>query len=170
LKITVTETVGLLGLAAMFVMVYRIFAGGIAIAAKRNSPWRMASVFVLSLVPISLAYHLAHYFTYLLIQGQLAIPLASDPFGYGWNLLGTSAFRIDVGLVNARVAWYTAVVAIVAGHIVAVYVAHVIALQEFREHRVVVRSQLVMLVLMVGYTTASLWIIAQPIVEFGGAG
>lgn len=29
-------------------------------------------------------------------------------------------------------------------------------------------SQLVMLVLMVGYTTGSLWIIAQPIVEFGG--
>jgi len=33
----------------------------------------------------------------------------------------------------------------------------------------VIRSQLVMLVLMVGYTTASLWIIAQPIVEFGTA-
>ena len=170
LKITLTLTVGLLGFAAMFVLVYHIFAGGIALAANHNSPSLMASAFVLSLVPISLAYHLAHYFTYLLIQGQLAIPLASDPFGYGWNLLGTSTFRPDVGLVNARVAWYTAVVAIVAGHIVAVYIAHVVALQEFRERRAVVRSQLVMLVLMVGYTTASLWIIAQPIVEFGGSG
>jgi hypothetical protein len=127
-------------------------------------------VFVLSLVPIALAYHLAHYFTYLLIQGQLAIPLASDPFGFGWNLFGTAAFVPDFGLVDARVAWYTAVVAIVTGHIVAVYVAHVIALQEFQERRAVVRSQLVMLVLMVGYTTASLWIIAQPIVEFSGTG
>jgi hypothetical protein len=61
-------------------------------------------------------------------------------------------------------------VAIVTGHIVAVYIAHVVALQEFRVRRAVVRSQLVMLILMVGYTTASLWIIAQPIVEFGGAG
>jgi hypothetical protein len=169
-KITVTETVGLLGLFAVFVLVYRIFAGGIAIAAGHSSPARMASVFVLSLVPIALAYHLAHYFTYLLIQGQLAIPLASDPFGYGWNLLGTATFRPDVGLIDARVAWYTAVVAILTGHIVAVYIAHVVALQEFRVRRAVVRSQLVMLILMVGYTTASLWIIAQPIVEFGGAG
>ena len=65
--------------------------------------------------------------------------------------------------------WYTAVVAIVAGHVVAVYIAHVVALREFPEHRAVIRSQLVMLVLMVGYTTASLWILAQPIVEFGGS-
>ena len=89
----------------------------------------------------------------------------SDPFGFGWNLFGTADFRPDIGLVDARFAWYTAVVAIVAGHIVAVYVAHVIALRELPDYRAVVRSQLVMLVLMVGYTTASLWIIAQPIVE-----
>ena len=169
-KLTFALTIGLLGLGALFVLIYRIFAQGIAIAAGHGSSSRMASVFVLSRVPIALAYHLAHYFTYLLIQGQLAIPLASDPFGYGWNLLGTAAFRPDIGLVDARVAWYTAVVAIVAGHIMAVYIAHVVALQEFRQRRAVIRSQLVMLVLMVGYTTASLWIIAQPIVEFGTAG
>jgi hypothetical protein len=96
------------------------------------------------------------------------LPCSSDPFGFGWNLLGTADVRPDVGLVDARVAWYTAVVAIVAGHIMAVYVAHVIALREFQNRGAAVRSQLVMLVLMVGYTTASLWIIAQPIVEFSG--
>jgi len=168
LKLTVTATVGLFGFALLFVVAYRVFAGGVALAAGHGSPSRMARVFILSLVPIALAYHLAHYFTYLLIQGQLAIPLASDPFGFGWNLLGTADVRPDVGLVDARVAWYTAVVAIVAGHIMAVYVAHVIALREFQNRGAAVRSQLVMLVLMVGYTTASLWIIAQPIVEFSG--
>jgi hypothetical protein len=86
------------------------------------------------------------------------------------DCFGTADFRRDIGLVDARFTWYTAVVAIVAGHIVAVYVAHVIALREFADYRAVVRSQLVMLVLMVGYTTASLWIIAQPIVESRGAG
>jgi hypothetical protein len=105
-----------------------------------------------------------------LIQGQLAIYLVSDPFGFGWNLFGTAGFLPDIGLVDARFAWYTAVPAIVIGHIVAVYVAHVIALRELPDYRAVVRSQLVMLVLMVGYTTASLWIIAQPIVESRGTG
>ena len=51
----------------------------------------LARLFVLSLVPIAIAYHLAHYLTYLLIQGQLVIRLASDPFGFGWDLLARRA-------------------------------------------------------------------------------
>jgi hypothetical protein len=46
-----------------------------------------------------------------------------------------------------------------------VYVAHVIALREYPTRRGALRSQVPMLVLMVGYTMVSLWIIAQPIVE-----
>ena len=169
-KLTFAVTTGLVCFIVLFILIYRIFARGIAAAAEHWSSSRVASLFVLSLVPIAVAYHLAHYISYLLIQGQLAIPLASDPFGFGWNLLGTAGFRPDIGLVNARVAWYTAVVAIVAGHIVAVYIGHVVALREFRDHEAVIKSQFVMLVLMVGYTTASLWILAQPIIEFGGTG
>jgi hypothetical protein len=170
LKLTAVATAGLVAFAVLFVVVYRAFAGWIAAAGGQHSPSRVARVFVLSLVPIALAGHLAHDLTYLLIQGQLAIPLVSDPFGFGWNLFGTADFRRDTGLVDARFTWYTAVVAIVAGHIVAVYVARVIALREFADSRAVVRSQLVMLVLLVGSTIASLWIIAQPIVESRGAG
>ena len=97
-------------------------------AGGELSAGTVARLFVLSLVPIAIAYHLAHYLTYLLIQGQLVIRLASDPFGFGWNLLGTARYRPDIGIVGARFAWYTAVVAIVLGHIIAVYVAHAIAL------------------------------------------
>jgi hypothetical protein len=169
-KVAFAVTAGLVGFIALFVVIYRIFAGWIAAAANHGSPSRAASMFILSLVPIAVAYHLAHYFSYLLIQGQLAIPLASDPFGFGWNLLGTAHIRPDIGIVDARIAWYTAVMAIVAGHIVAVYIGHVVALREFRDPEAVIKSQFVMLVLMVGYTTASLWILAQPIIEFGGTG
>ena len=45
--------------------------------------------FVLSLVPIALVYAVAHYFTLFVIQGQYALSLASDPFGFGWDLFGT---------------------------------------------------------------------------------
>ncbi len=169
-KLTFAVTTGLVGFILLFVLIYRIFARGIAAAAEHESSSRVATMFVLSLVPIALAYHLAHYFSYLLIQGQLAIPFASDPFGFGWNLLGTAHIRPNIGLVDARVAWYTAVVAIVGGHIVAVYIGHVVALREFRDPEAAIKSQFVMLVLMVGYTTASLWILAQPIIEFGGTG
>jgi len=62
------------------------------------------------------------------------------------------------------------VIAIVLGHIVAVFVAHVTALREFGSRALALRSQYPMLALMVGYTMVSLWIVAQPIVETGAPG
>jgi hypothetical protein len=165
-RLTVIGTLGLLAFPVLFVLVYLGFARWMAwMADDELSTGAVARLFVLSLVPIAIAYHLAHYFTYLLIQGQLLVRLASDPLGFGWNLFGTARYRPDIGLVGARAVWYTAVVAIVLGHVIAVYVAHVVALREFRDRRAALRSQLPMLVLMVGYTVVSLWIIAQPIVE-----
>jgi hypothetical protein len=120
---------------------------------------------VLSLVPIALAYHLAHYLSFLLIVGQYMIPLASDPFGFDWDLFGTSRYFVNIGIVNARFVWITSVIAIVTGHIVAVWLAHVVALRRFRESHAALRSQIPMLFLMVAYTMLSLWILAQPVVE-----
>jgi hypothetical protein len=165
-RLTVIGTLGLLAFPLIFVAVYLLFARGMAaMGGPALSTMAVARLFVLSLVPIAIAYHLAHYFTYLLIQGQLLIRLASDPLGLGWNLLGTARYRPDIGLVGARAVWYTAVAAIVLGHVIAVYVAHVVALREYPDRRAALRSQVPMLLLMVGYTVVSLWIIAQPIVE-----
>jgi hypothetical protein len=54
---------------------------------------RLAAAYAFSLVPIALAYQMAHYYTYLLIQGQMIISLVSDPLGWGWNLFGTADFE-----------------------------------------------------------------------------
>ena len=51
------------------------------------------------------------------------------------------------------------------GHIIAVYLAHLVAVRTLRQRAIALRSQYPMLVLMVGYTMLSLWILAQPIVE-----
>ena len=68
---------------------------------------------------------------------------------------------------TARFAWVLSVVAIVLGHIIAVYLSHVIALRALSNHRSAMRSQYPMLALMVMYTVISLWIVAQPIVGHG---
>lgn len=120
--------------------------------------------FAVSLVPIALGYHLAHFLSFLLIQGQRVIPLASDPLGRGWDVFGTADYAVDVGVVNARFAWAASVGAIVLGHIAAVYAAHVIAGRTFAGGRSALRSQYPMMALMVGYTMLSLWTVAQPIV------
>ena len=121
--------------------------------------------YVLSLVPIAVAYHLAHYLSYLLIQGQAIWPLLSDPLNLGWDLFGTRGHEIDIGVIDMRFIWLFAVFAIIVGHVAATTLAHMEALRIGRGRTIAVASQLPMLVLMVSYTMLSLWILSQPIVE-----
>jgi len=135
--------------------------------ARPSSAGELARLFVPTLLPIAFAYHVAHYLSYLLVAGQVVIPLASDPLGRGWDLLGTAHFKVAADIVGARFAWYASVVVIVLGHVLAMYVAHRLALARFADSRTARRSQYPLAALMVAYTMASLWILAQPIVETG---
>lgn len=157
------KTLGLLLMPAIFLLVYL----SVSLAAARmanDAPWMMARRFVASLVPIAVAYHLAHYLSYLLIQGQAILPLLSDPFGLGWNLFGTRAHVIDIGVIGAQTVWIAAVAAIIGGHAVSVLLAHRIALATWPNHRHARLILLPLTLLMVAYTMLSLWILAQPIV------
>ncbi|MBL8835588.1 MAG: hypothetical protein JNL66_05045 [Alphaproteobacteria bacterium] len=154
-----------LGLAAAPCLLAAIYGAACAVVG-RIAGERTGLVmrrFVLSLVPIAIAYHLSHYLSYLLIQGQAALPLASDPFALGWDLLGTSGREIDIGIVDMRFIWLSAVAAIVIGHVVGVVLAHAEAQRAYGS--LALRSQLPMVALMIGYTMLSLWILSQPIVS-----
>ena len=154
-----------LGFFAVFAAVCRLstLAGGSGVSGRQAR-----SAFALSFLPIAIAYHAAHYLSYLLLAGQLAIPLASDPLGLGWDLFGTRDRRIDLGVIDAKTVWYVAVVAIVTGHVIAVVLAHVEALRLFPTRRAALFSQLPMLALMLAFTMTSLWILSQPIVQEPG--
>ena len=52
------------------------------------------------LLPIAVGYLIAHYLTYLLIDGQNILVAISDPFQQGWDLFGT-AFHEAYGHVAA---------------------------------------------------------------------
>ena len=160
------ETAMFVLLPLVFFLVYRGFSwlAKLAVDGER-SVTEISGLFIFSLVPIAIAYHLAHYLSYLLIAGQRIVPLASDPFGIGWNLFGTTDYGVNIGIVGAKFTWYTAVVAIVVGHVFAVGVAHFVALRSFQTVRAALRSQYPFLALMIAYTMVSLWILSQPIVE-----
>ena len=160
------KTAGLIVFWLVFFGAYvAVSAAMSAMTARRLSPLDMARSFVFTLVPIAIGYHLAHYLTFLLIQGQYIIPLVSDPFGFGWNLFGTAGYRVDIAIVGARFAWITAVTAILLGHIAAVYLAHLKAMRIFDTRSAALRSQVPLTALMVVYTFVSLSILAEPIVE-----
>jgi hypothetical protein len=158
----VIRTAGLVGLWLLFVGVYlAICAIAAALVASSGSPLELGRSFALTLVPIAIGYHVAHYLTFLLIQGQYIVPLVSDPFGYGWNLFGTAGYRVDIGIVGARFAWCAAVAAIVTGHVTAVYLAHAKAMRIIMGRWAALRSQVPLTALMVVYTFIGLSITAE---------
>jgi hypothetical protein len=161
----VVRTIGLVAFWVVFLAAYLAASAVMSVAAGRRSPRDMAQSFALTLVPIAIAYHLAHYLAYLLTQGQYVVPLASDPLGYGWNLFGTAGYRVNIAIVGARFAWYAAVTSIVFGHIAAVYLADVRAHQILGSRPAALRSQVPLTALMVVYTFVSLSILSEPIVE-----
>lgn len=158
------DTIGLLIVPALFLMVYLAFCWVLRLAeGSRGAVFDVARVFVVSLVPIALAYNIAHFISLLAIAGQGIIPLLSDPFGWGWDLLGTADYRVNIDIISASFVWWVSIIAIVLGHVFSVYAAHVIALRRMPTSARAVKSQYPMLVLMIVYTATSLWIIAQPI-------
>lgn len=72
---------------------------------------------------------------------------------------------VALALVDARFLWLFSVVAIVAGHVVAVWLTHITALRVCDDRKKALVSQVPMVALMIGYTMLSLWILAQPIIE-----
>jgi len=108
--------IGLIGVWLMFLGAYALTCAITAMLVPRYSVGQVARLFAYTLVPIAVAYNIAHNCANLLVQGQQLVALASDPLGLKWNLFGTANFRPDIGLIDARVTWYVAIAAIVAGH------------------------------------------------------
>lgn len=153
-------TVGLLFMIAFVFGVYRIGVAGMRLYDP-DKPWLvLARRFVISLVPISLAYVIAHYFSLLAYQGQAMASLASDPLGTGSDLFGTASVGINYGVVSASGIWYVQVGALVIGHVAGLMVAHERAVSDYPDSRIAVRSQLWMLGVMVVFTSLGLWILS----------
>jgi hypothetical protein len=151
---TAVAFAGLVGTVVAVALAYR---GAVAAARAMTGDRRdLPAAFVGSLVPIALVYVIAHYFSLLILQGQYLIPLVSDPFGRGWDLLGTVGFRPNLGVLTPNVVWYAQVGALVAGHVAGLALAHDRAVGLFRTPGYATRSQYAMLVLMVLYTVGGL--------------
>ena len=163
-NMTLIATLGLLSSVGLFLITYIAICKSISMSSNNILTTENVCIsFIYSLIPISLAYHLAHFLSYLLIQGQLIVPLSSDPLGYGWDLFGGAGYKLNIAIIGAKLAWVTAVISIVVGHIIAVYISHVVAMKKLGNRKTAIQSQIPMLGLMIIYTISSLWILAQPI-------
>ena len=153
-------SVGLLGMVLAVALLYHLGVLGMRTVARGRGAGELARAFAHSLVPIALAYVIAHYFSLLAYQGQALGHLASDPLGDESDLFGTASATIDYGVVSANDVWYVQVGALVAGHVAALVLTHDRAVALFGSGREAMRSQYWMLAVMVGFTFLGLWLLS----------
>jgi len=148
--VDVLQTLSLAAVVAAFVVAYVLVARG---RARDVAP---------TLVPIAAVYFAAHYFAYLLIAGQYTLAVVVDPLARGWDPGGLGEYGIWKGIVPAALVWWVQVLVIVWGHVAAVFAAHRLAMRGTTPARALV-AQAPLVLLMVGYTVAGLWVLAQQI-------
>jgi hypothetical protein len=146
-----------LGMAWMVAMVSILFVAAMRVTARvtGDDPEELVVSFAHSLVPIALAYSVAHYFSFLVFETNRFIGQLSDPLGRGWDLIGTAGWVDNLRILSPGTIAYVQAGSIVAGHIAGVLLAHDRAVARFRGP-LVTRSQYPLLVAMVGYTVGGL--------------
>ncbi len=112
---------------------YRIGIAGMRSVHPADDAGELARRFVHTLVPIALAYVVAHYFSLLVYQSQALAYLASDPLGTGSDYFGTATLAINYGVISATQVWYVQVAALLAGHIAGLILAHDKAIATYRD-------------------------------------
>ncbi|MEM8775220.1 MAG: hypothetical protein AAGF53_09310 [Pseudomonadota bacterium] len=139
---------------------------GAQAAGDRRPMAHIFCAFAPSILPIALGYHIAHYLTAFLVDGQYVLKMLDDPLGKGWHLLGLQDFFVTTGFFNTQnsveLIWLTQAGAVVLGHIIAVLMAHRIALRDGASSWSAFLGQMPLALFMIAYTFLGLWLLATP--------
>ncbi len=150
-------------LLVVFTVGFAIWLGWTLMGQKPNLKL-VLNWMALSLLPIALAYHFAHYLPSFLVYSQYALAALSDPFATGADLLGLQPFYVTTGFFNridtVRVIWLSQAGAVVFGHIWSLLLSHAIALKLAETGKDALKLTLPLSVMMISYTFLGLWLLA----------
>ena len=80
-------------IASVFpVLIYSIAIGISGLLGRKTMLKELFTGYAYSIIPLVLMMHLSHNLRHLLEEGTGLIPVISDPFGFGWDLFGTSGY------------------------------------------------------------------------------
>jgi hypothetical protein len=143
------------------------FLGIIALAALAVTRFVGVSATGAGLLPIAVGYLIAHYFTYLLIDGQRILVAIADPLQRGWDLggFGWAFHEPTAEFLPPGLVWTVQIAAVVGGHMLGAWGGHVVAAAEAggdatASYR---RRQVPLAVVMVALTTLTLWSLGQSL-------
>jgi hypothetical protein len=147
----------MLGLLVGFVLFLSIYLLAAALARRTGNTFlttaALAERFAPPLLAIAAGYHLAHYLDYFLGLSPALVQVVVAPL----------SARSSVLLLPIP-SWFggVALASIIAGHLLAIWVAHAAAYDLFPGRLQAIRSQYPFIAVMVVYTMTSLWVVSQP--------
>jgi len=162
-SLRLTETIFMLLCFAGVALVYALGVRGMRSVPGAPSLAKLRTGFAHTLIPIALAYLVAHYFSLFVFQEQAQFGyLLSDPLGTGTtDLFGTASSGIDFKVLSANAIWYVQVASLVVGHVIGLMLAHDRALVYWPDYRRATASQYWMLAVMVAFTCFGLYLLSQ---------
>jgi hypothetical protein len=156
-----------------------LIAGAALVVARTVSPGAIGA----GLLPIAVGYLVAHYLTYLAIDGQRIVIAISDPLQRGDDLFGTAFYQVSSAWLPAGLVWTVQLAAVVGGHMLGAWSGHVTAARDMEvlarardmRHRKLPAAraangrnvrmrEIPLAIVMVALTTLTLWSLGQSIV------
>jgi hypothetical protein len=167
---TALMTANTVGLIGAFVVLASAFFAALALgwlwADKPVALGPLAGRLVYSLIPISIAYHFAHYLGDTLVNLQYLWAVLNDPLDTGANLSGFRISQVTASFQNtasgALTIFTAQTAAIILGHVIGVAAAHAMIAGSGLPRAAMLKLELPLAVLMVLYTAFGLWLLAAP--------
>ena len=126
--------------------------------SRARSTGAAAGRYAWSLIPIGIAYLLAHNMPLLIIGLPTLIGQVGDRFGL---------FLFGEYVPSPKLVWFLEIALIVGGHVIGVLAAHRTATTTTDSHAAAVKSHSALTVLMSAFTIVTLWLLSLPIVTQG---
>jgi hypothetical protein len=144
-----------------------VFLGAIVLAALLVTRAVGVPATGAGLLPIAVGYLIAHYLTYLLVDGQNIVIAITDPFQRGWDLFGFAHHEASGDWLPPSLVWTIQLAAVVGGHMLGAWAGHVTAAlyaPPGLDRRALRAREIPLAVVMVILTTVTLWSLGQAIV------
>jgi polyferredoxin/mono/diheme cytochrome c family protein len=134
------------------------------LSGSREVPLKKVFVqYAYAFIPVAFFYHLAHNVSHLNMEGVKIIPVLSDPFGWGWNLFGTSGAKASV-LIGMATIKDVQLALILLGLVVGIFLSYRISLRLFTEKRRAVKVMLPVVAAILGYSYINMLALIFPMV------
>ncbi len=148
--------------AAVFpILIYSIAIGISKLLILKGSFKDIFTTYAYSIIPLGLMMHLSHNIRHLLEEGKGLIPVLSDPFGFGWDLFGTSGY-MPAPLLGSNNILLIQWMLMLIGFGFSVSVGKNISRKMFRGND---SAYIPVLIFVIVFFIFNLWMVGQPIMH-----